>query len=1135
MLPSQISWHLAWSDLFSLFQSLHTAISAKDTLEQVIFLGENQIICQNLQQVWQQFFEEIAYDCGLMTETDLIPTIHQILTQSSYSNETNLQNFLEPTVCKLVIQQINDPFMIKPVEAGMLMVTKNYTLWLQIQPLPITSWQEQPTNHTTTSRVANDLDLDYHSDWQVTVVLDQQVISHLLQDSRWTGSTAALNQRVSSKQEQASIHQFWRAFHSLTRESFPLSLGAVPLAQSRSEAVLLASMLQQMPLGMFQLHLDGSFLEANAAFCQLTGYTWANLSQLDLKAITQPEDFLHELDMIQQIVLYEEQRIFEKRFNCQDGKVIWAEVKLSLVGSPDDENSFLLGFVTDLSGLRQVEAEHLQAMQEIQKRQEREILLNNIASRIRSAIDLPTMLQNAVTELNQALGSDRVVVYQIFDDQSGCCVSEAVNPKFPAMHGQNFKAECIPPPYLDAYRAGRVWSVDNVPSAYLADCHQTMLQQVQVKSMVATGILSMDEFLEPNKRKLWGLLVVHQCRSPRQWTKDELHLVEAVANQLAIALEQTKLLNQLTTYTQELESRVNQRTQSLERSLKFEQFIRSLAECLHRDFNEGQLLNTVVQGLVPVLKADICLVCIYDAQTDAFQVQFEALSNTAPNALSLLNQHVSWRDLPSSLQERLNHRQTSWSNGLLKDTCWLKWLLPPQHPWVSLDATPLSEMGCPIIDTEGCVGLLLVVQFGIRQFDAAESELIEQTTDYCSIALRQASLYRQEHEQRLSAEYLRSFLEKSTDVYVEYDTHLRYISINPAGCTLLGRSLTEIIGKTNQELFESDSQYLDQLIQQAFDTAEQVFVDHEILLPEGKHVFESVYAPITDPSGKVQRVLGVSRDISEFKHQWQILEQQNQQLAETTRIKEEFVATTSHELRTPLTAILGFSNVLLQEFFGELNSKQKDYIERIYNSGQHLLELINDILDLSRLEAGRMELDLQAIYVPEICETVTDLIQERAINQGLQLELDIDLKIEWIVADPRRLKQMLLNLLANAVKFTPQGTVGLKVYCDSAMPLVGNLHSLMLSGSTTDGSKNQQFIHFLVWDTGIGIDEADQRSLFSPFSQIDSSLTRNQQGSGLGLVITQKLAELHGGWISLTSQKGAGSQFTISLPLRAAI
>ncbi len=217
--------------------------------------------------------------------------------------------------------------------------------------------------------------------------------------------------------------------------------------------------------------------------------------------------------------------------------------------------------------------------------------------------------------------------------------------------------------------------------------------------------------------------------------------------------------------------------------------------------------------------------------------------------------------------------------------------------------------------------------------------------------------------------------------------------------------------------------------------------------------------------------------------------------------------------------------------FGELNSKQKDYLERIHTSGQHLLDLINDILDLSRLEADRLELDLQTIFVPDICEGVTSLLQERVINQGLQLVVEIDPCVEWMVVDPRRLKQMLLNLLTNAVKFTQKGTIGLKVHCQVGTTDSSSQDKPFDRAYGLSNATSPPMIHFTVWDTGIGIDEADQQLLFSPFSQIDSSLSRNHQGTGLGLVITRKLAELHGGMVTLESSRNNGARFTISLPV----
>jgi PAS domain S-box-containing protein len=874
----------------------------------------------------------------------------------------------------------------------------------------------------------------------------------------------------------------------------------------------LNQLLQHAPIGILYESLDGGILRANTTFCRLIGYSETELRRLDYRAISYPSDLALELNSLQKLIQGQQREItLNKRFLSQDGSVIWTEVKLALVGKPEAEDSYVLIFVTDLS-------DHQRAVEEIRQRREREALLSEISAQIRTTFDFLAIVQLAVARLQQTLGADRVLAYQLLPDQSGTCIAEAVNQPYPSMLGQSFPAECIPPPYLEAYRLGKLWYVANVEQEPLADCHRAMLKQVHTRSMIAVSIQHTQEALDPQTRSLWGLLVVHHCRAPRHWTIDEQQLVQAVADQVAIALEQASLLHQLQTYAEELEDRVNQRTRSLERSLQFEQLIRNLTETLRKGLDEDQVLNAAVTGLVETLAVDGCYASLFHAQQQVLEVRAEHCQ--PPLAQTLMGQSFSLHNWPPQCRQQLlagnvclhEVSLTSLSDLPLPVTFWSDRAQPEQR---IPHGTVIAQLISPILDDQGLIGALCLYHTQSRHFEPAEIKLIEQVANQCAIALRQAYLYQQEHQQRASAEHFRLFLEKSIDIFVEYDQEQRYIAINPAGVMLLGYPLSEILGKTNQELLGPFAQEVDHLIQQAFKTGEPVFVDHEFSLPSGSRLFETIYTPIADPAGVVQRVVGVCRDITEFRRQWQLLETQNHQLAETTRLKEEFIATTSHELRTPLTAILGFSNVLLQEFFGVLNSKQKDYIERIHSSGQHLLDLINDILDLSRLEADRLELELQHIFINDVCEGAISFIQERAENQNLSLEMDIEPELEYVVADPKRLKQMLLNLLTNAVKFTPAGAVGMKVYrsCEHRR----------------DGIPDT--VNFLVWDTGIGITAADQALLFMPFSQIDSSLSRQHQGTGLGLVITRKLAELHGGSITLDSEGGHGSRFILSLPL----
>lgn len=253
--------------------------------------------------------------------------------------------------------------------------------------------------------------------------------------------------------------------------------------------------------------------------------------------------------------------------------------------------------------------------------------------------------------------------------------------------------------------------------------------------------------------------------------------------------------------------------------------------------------------------------------------------------------------------------------------------------------------------------------------------------------------------------------------------------------------------------------------------------------------------------------LAQNRQLQATFLQCQQLEARNQELARTNRLKSEFLANTSHEIRTPLSSILGFTHLLLAQGYNPDNQRHREYLNIILSSGQHLLALINDILDLSKIEANQLEVHKEPVDVPELCRSAMALVKEKANDKGLQLRLDLDPHASTVLADSLRLKQMLFNLLSNALKFTTSGEVGLQV-------------------------KNKGvFLHFTVWDTGTGISQEEQTQLFQPYSQIANVVAGRTEGTGLGLALTQKLAELHGGWVEIQSELNRGSQFTVVLPL----
>jgi signal transduction histidine kinase len=238
------------------------------------------------------------------------------------------------------------------------------------------------------------------------------------------------------------------------------------------------------------------------------------------------------------------------------------------------------------------------------------------------------------------------------------------------------------------------------------------------------------------------------------------------------------------------------------------------------------------------------------------------------------------------------------------------------------------------------------------------------------------------------------------------------------------------------------------------------------------------------------------------------IEDKSRQLEAASRHKSEFLANMSHELRTPLNAIIGFSEVLTERMFGELNEKQDEYLKDIYTSGQHLLSLINDILDLSKIEAGRMELEATDFDLPSAIDNALILVRERATRRGITLGRTIDERLGTLRGDERKVKQVLLNLLSNALKFTPEG---------------GRID---VSARLQDGAAE-----IAVADTGVGIAPEDQEAVFEEFRQVGTA-DKKVEGTGLGLALSRKFIELHGGRIWVKSQVGHGSTFTFTLPVR---
>ncbi len=298
-----------------------------------------------------------------------------------------------------------------------------------------------------------------------------------------------------------------------------------------------------------------------------------------------------------------------------------------------------------------------------------------------------------------------------------------------------------------------------------------------------------------------------------------------------------------------------------------------------------------------------------------------------------------------------------------------------------------------------------------------------------------------------------------------------------------------------------------------------------VLTLESRTLEKLQEAPQQDMLLAACRTLGVAIERARSEER---LRQINKDLERASQLKSEFLASMSHELRTPLNSILGFSDLLQRQTGGKLTERQVNHVKAIEKSGQHLLQLINDILDLSKIEAGKVELDLEPVSVHELCSQCLKMIQPRAETKRLALSLELDYQIGQVLLDERRVRQMLINLLSNAVKFTPEG---------GKVKLAGRLAygNQLAEDARPDRSPVNSSTPYLCLeaiDSGIGVPQDKWHLLFRPFQQVDSSLTRRHEGTGLGLALTKRLAELHGGTVSFQSAVGEGSTFRIWLPLR---
>ena len=845
--------------------------------------------------------------------------------------------------------------------------------------------------------------------------------------------------------------------------------------------------------------------------------------------------------------------------------------------------------------------ERISLQHQLQRSEEKESIVSDIALKVRQYLDLDKVLESIVTEVKKFLEVDRVIIYKFQPDFNGTIVAESVTPLWTPCINEQIIDTCFKTNQGGAYKEGKVFASRNIYEANLTPCHLELLERFEVKANLVVPIL----LTETADRPLWGLLIAHQCSGVRDWTTVEIKLLQRLAVQLAIALQQAELYQ----FLRALEQKVKERTLELNNS---EQRYRSLVSAcpvgIYRVDAEDNYIYvneyaTLITGIRPTLgskslcatalhpediervlseltrcKTEKCLfaqeyrfvhpdgkvVWVYGQILPEYNYQGDCIGflgtiiditdrKEAEKKLENLNQklEVKIKQRTAELLQTNSFQQailnsSSYSiistdvNGIIQtfnkgaelllgysasemiDQCTPQVIHDSQEivkkaQELSLELGEEIAPGFEVFVAKARRNILtedewtyirkdgsrFPVLLSITPLRNEEQEIIGFVGIGQDITLRkQAELERIELAQRLELA-----LESGKIGSWEWNIKNNEATWDDRMFCIYGRTPTANYKVQYEEWLEwlhpSDQDLAKRLISQAIVENTPLEMQLRIYHPDRSIHYIQVYAiVIRDQANEPIRMIGVNYDITKRKQAEKELRQTNEELMRATRLKDEFLANMSHELRTPLNSILGMTEALLEGLLGQVNDKQRQSLETVGNSASHLLSLINDILDVAKIESGQVVLDCQPISVSQLCKSSLAFVKQLALTKRIQLRLNLPLNLPPLMVDERRIRQVLINLLNNAVKFTPEGgNVTLEV---SQLPRQQDGYS---------------YLRLAVIDTGIGITPKDAQKLFKPFVQIDSALNREYQGTGLGLALVKNIVELHGGTVSLTSQR----------------